>query len=103
MFTYNGKPVDKVNTRAWRQALRDADIENFQWHDLRHTWASWPVQNGTRLEVLKELGGWTDIKSVLRYAHLAPEHLADHAENICDRGIKATVAARFPAHLANKE
>jgi integrase len=53
-----------------------------RWHDLRHTWASWHVQAGTPLAVLKELGGWASLDMVLRYAHLAPGHLADHAERI---------------------
>lgn len=39
------------------------------------------VQNGTPLAVLQELGGWRDLKMVLRYAHLAPGHLAPYADN----------------------
>ena len=50
-------------------------------HDLRHTWASWHVQNGTPLNVLKELGGWADLTMVLRYAHLSSEHLNGYARN----------------------
>ncbi|WP_446810574.1 tyrosine-type recombinase/integrase [Methylomonas sp. 2BW1-5-20] len=56
VFTYQGKPVIDVNTKAWRHALKRVGIE-FRWHDLRHTWASWHVQNGTPLHVLQELGG----------------------------------------------
>jgi hypothetical protein len=37
--------------------------------------------NGTRIEELKQLGGWETIEMVERYAHLAPEHLARHADN----------------------
>ena len=104
VFTYKSNPVRWVNTKAWRKALKRSGIENFRWHDLRHTWASWHVQNGTQLSVLKELGGWADLKMVLRYAHLAPEHLAEHAENICTpRGIGRPESARFPAHLQTKE
>jgi hypothetical protein len=33
--------------------------------------------------VLQELGGWSEIKMVQRYAHLAPEHLSPFANNIC--------------------
>jgi hypothetical protein len=42
------------------------------------------VQAGTPLNVLQELGGWGDYSMVLRYAHLAPEHLAEYASNISD-------------------
>lgn len=82
-FTYKGKKVHETNTKAWRKALRQAGIEDFRWHDLRHTWASWHVQNGTPIHVLQELGGWSEIKMVQRYAHLAPEHLSPFADNIC--------------------
>ena len=82
IFTRNGKTVKKAGSTAWKKALKDAGIENFRWHDLRHTWASWHVQNGTPLNILQELGGWSSYEMVLRYAHLAPEHLAEYAANI---------------------
>ena len=81
VFTYKGKPVAKAGTAAWCKALKRAGIEKFKWHDLRHTWASWHVQNGTPLHILKELGGWSSYEMVQRYAHLAPEHLAKFAGN----------------------
>jgi hypothetical protein len=40
------------------------------------------VQAGTPLQVLQELGGWSSYEMVLRYAHLAPDQLADHAAKI---------------------
>jgi len=39
VFTYQGKPIGWANSRAWRQALTRAGIENFRWHGLRHTWS----------------------------------------------------------------
>jgi integrase len=81
VFIFNGQPVKKAGTRAFKNALSKAGIENFRWHDLRHTWASWHVQNGTPLHVLKELGGWASYEMVQRYAHLAPEHLVKYASN----------------------
>jgi integrase len=51
VFSYQGKPVTQVNTKAWRAALQRAGIGDFRWHDLRHTWASW--QAGTPLHVLQ--------------------------------------------------
>lgn len=84
VFPYRGKPIGKIKT-AWGKALKRAEIENFTWHDLRHTWASWHIMAGTPLEVLQKLGGWSDIRMVLRYAHLAPEHLASFANNYATR------------------
>lgn len=79
VFTYAGKPLAQANTRYWRDALKRVGIENFRWHDLRHTWASWLIQNGTPLYDLQEMGGWKSSEMVRRYAHLAPAQLAKHA------------------------
>jgi len=81
VFPYHGRPVTQTATRAWRAALAKAGIPDFTWHDLRHTWASWHVMNGTRLEELQRLGGWKTLTMVTRYAHLSPEHLARVADN----------------------
>ena len=81
-FVYQGKPVERASTKAWKAALDRAGIEDFRWHDLRHTWASWHVQNGTSLQELQELGGWASYEMVLRYAHLAGEHLKRVACNV---------------------
>ncbi|HEX8713852.1 MAG TPA: site-specific integrase, partial [Terracidiphilus sp.] len=80
-FTYEGKMMQRIGS-AWDRSLRRAGIENFRFHDLRHTWASWHVMSGTSLQELMELGGWKSYEMVLRYAHLAPEHLAGAAQRI---------------------
>jgi integrase len=82
VFTYKGRQVTRANNTAWRKALKREGITNFRFHDLRHTWASWHVQAGTPLHVLQQLGGWEDLKMVLKYAHLSSTHLADHAEGV---------------------
>ncbi len=83
VFSFKGKPVHQVSTKAWYAALEKAGIEDFRWHDLRHTWASWHVQQGTPLHVLQELGGWESSAMVRRYAHYAAEHLAPYADRLC--------------------
>lgn len=83
VFSYRGKGVHQTNTKAWRKALERAGIENFKWHDLRHTWASWHVQNGTSLHELQQLGMWSSYEMVLRYAHLSSDHLKNAAERVC--------------------
>lgn len=82
VFTYKHKPVTRCNNHAWRKALNRANIQDFRWHDLRHTWASWHVQNGTSLQELQQLGGWSSFDMVLRYAHLSSEHLRHAAERV---------------------
>ena len=64
---------------AWRAALIRAGIDDFRFHDLRHIWASWLIQAGVPLSALQEMGGWESIEMVQRYAHLAPNHLTEHA------------------------
>ena len=82
VFTYQGKPITNANTRAWRNALKRAGIEDFRWHDLRHTWATWHRRAGTPTHELQRLGGWRTASMVERYAHLAPDHLAESAARL---------------------
>lgn len=82
VFTFRDRPVARANNHAWAKALERAGIEDFRFHDLRHTWASWHVQSGTPIHVLQELGGWKSVEMVRRYAHLSPGHLADYAANV---------------------
>jgi integrase len=82
VFPYRGKAVMHTTTKAWQAAVKAIGREGVTWHDLRHTWASWHVQAGTDLQLLQQLGGWSDIKMVLRYAHLAPGFAAPYADNV---------------------
>jgi integrase len=84
VFSYKGRPITQVNTKAWYKALKRAGIEDFRWHDLRHTWASWLTQNGVPLNVIQEMGAWESAEMVRRYAHLAPEQFSQHARVVDD-------------------
>lgn len=65
--------------KAWWAALERAGLEDFRWHDQRHTWASYHVMKGTDTKVLKELGGWASLEMVERYTHLEPGYLRGFA------------------------
>lgn len=86
-------PIGSPKT-AWNAAIRRAGMAPATWHDLRHTWASWHVQNGTPLAVLRELGGWSSMDMVNRYAHLAPDHVQAWANNAAPRAVTKTVTRR---------
>jgi integrase len=82
VFTYKGHPILQPSTRAWRKALKRAEIEDFCWHSLRPTWASWHIQGGTPLYVLQEMGGWASAERVRRCAHPSADHLAPYADKL---------------------
>lgn len=82
VFTYKGERIGNANTKAWTNALKRAGIENFRWHDLRHTWASWLAQSGVSMFALQEMGGWKSSAMVRRYAALSPEHTRKYATEI---------------------
>lgn len=76
-----GQRLDNVNS-AWSALLKDAGIEAFRWHDLRHTFASRLAMAGVPLNTIRELMGHSDIQMTLRYAHLAPDVKAQAVELI---------------------
>ncbi|MCA1324765.1 site-specific integrase [Herbaspirillum sp. alder98] len=82
VFTCRGNKIIQASTAAWYQALERAGIQDFRWHDLRHTWASWHVQSGTPLLALQELGGWESFDMVRRYAHFSQHYLSVFAANL---------------------
>jgi integrase len=82
VFSYREHPIANVSTKAWWKGLELAGIENFRWHDLRHTFATWHRQAGTPTHELQRLGGWKTLSMVERYAHVAPEGLQAAASRL---------------------
>jgi integrase len=59
-------------------------IENFRWHDLRHTCANWHRKAGTPTYVLQRLGAWKTPAMVKKYAHISPENLVGASARLED-------------------
>ncbi|MBZ5515124.1 MAG: site-specific integrase [Acidobacteriia bacterium] len=64
------------------EAVAAGGVNDFTWHDLRHTFASRLRMKGVELPTIKDLLGHTTINMVLRYAHLAPGYLRKAVEAI---------------------
>lgn len=87
----NGNQYGNWRT-AWTAALRRAKITNFQWRDLRHTFASYLAMNGVDLNTIRELMGHSSYKMTLRYAHLSMPHRHKAVETL--NGINSTITAQ---------
>lgn len=70
---YRGGFLSRANfRRVWVKALSDAGIVGVRVHDLRHTHASWLVNNGADLVTVRDRLGHSDIKVTSRYLHVVP-------------------------------
>jgi hypothetical protein len=79
-----GRPIDVggFTQGVFKRSLELAQMEDFTWHDLRHTFASRLVMKGVDLRTVQELMGHKTIQMTLRYAHLAPGHLAEAVQRL---------------------
>lgn len=59
--------------KSFTSLLKAAKIENFRFHDLRHTVATRLVEKGVDLVVVQEIMGHSKIETTMRYAHPVPE------------------------------
>lgn len=69
--------ANNFRRRVWRPLFDRAGLEDFTWHDLRHTFCSRLVMAGASLANVRELAGHRSFEMTLKYSHLAPSHLRD--------------------------
>lgn len=68
--------------RKWYPALRRAELLDFRFHDLRHTFCSRLAMSGADLLTIKELVGHKTLTMTLRYSHLSPSHQRQAVERL---------------------
>jgi integrase len=61
--------------RAFGNAVRRAELDDFHPHDCRHSWATWHYASNRDLGALMRLGGWKSASMVMRYAHVNVDEL----------------------------
>ncbi len=88
-----GEPL--CGPRYWfEKAIRKAGIEDFHWHDLRHTFASRLVMAGVSLRAAQEALGHKSIAMTVRYSHLSPDYQLAAVERLVPRPETARPAQR---------
>jgi integrase len=76
-----GKPLTTVQ-QTWKRAIEKAGIANIRLHDLRHTFASHAVLNGTDLYTVSKLLGHHSPTMSARYAHLTDDALRKASNSV---------------------
>lgn len=84
-YVFTNRNGDRLlKGRHWFEpAIREANVKDFSWHCLRHTFASRLVMAGVDLRTVQQLMGHKTIQMTVRYAHLAPEHQMAAVERLC--------------------
>lgn len=76
-------PKQPIDFRTpFEGALKRANIDDFRWHDLRHSCASYLAMNGASLAEIAEVLGHKTLQMVKRYAHLSHAHTAKVVESM---------------------
>jgi len=70
----NGNPIINLAKR-FPKLLKELNITDFRFHDLRHTFASRLAMKGIDLNMIRALLGHKSINMTLRYSHLSPSHM----------------------------
>lgn len=78
---FAGVTADQLSI-AFRRATVKAKIEDFRFHDLRHTAASWLAMSGADIRAIADILGHADIRMTRKYAHLSPKHVQEAAEKL---------------------
>jgi integrase len=80
------KKSDCLDLRQpWEKALKAAGIDDFHWHDLRHTAASYMAMSGVSLVEISKILGHRTMQMVSRYSHLSEGHIVATGEKLAAR------------------
>ena len=74
--------------KSWEKAIKESEVENFTFHDLRHSAASYLAMNGATLSEIAAVLGHKTLQMVKRYAHISELHAADVVAKMNDKIFK---------------
>ncbi|WP_022947774.1 tyrosine-type recombinase/integrase [Methylohalobius crimeensis] len=78
-----GKPA--LLRKPWLNALKEAEITDFKFHDLRHSCASYLAMNGATPGEIAEVLGHKTLAMVKRYSHLSETHIRGVLEDMAQK------------------
>ena len=86
-FVFSGRTAKTRNRpldfqRPWMTALKRAELDDFRFHDLRHTAASYLAMHGAGLREIADILGHKTLAMVQRYSHLTQDHKASVVERM---------------------
>jgi integrase len=97
-------PFTKTGWRkTWATILKNKEITDFRWHDLRHTSATWTLRATRNIALVQKMLGHADIASTQRYAHVMDEELRDGVEAASRRIFATPESGTADKPLENQE
>jgi integrase len=76
-------PISSSSARhAFDEAVKNAGLEDFRFHDLRHTFGSHLAMRGVNTRTIQQVMGHKEIKMTMRYSHLSPEYVQEAVEKL---------------------
>ncbi len=86
VFPSPSNPMKVWDSRSsWVSVLKKANIQDFRFHDLRHSCASYLAMNGASIAEIAEVLGHKTLQMVKRYAHLSEAHTAKVVQRMNER------------------
>jgi integrase len=83
VFTYKGKPVDRMNNSAWRKARIRAGLPQVRVHDLKHTFGRRLRAAGVSFEDRQDLLGHKSGRITTHYSEAELANLIEAASKVC--------------------
>ena len=87
--------------KQFHAAVKGASIEDFRFHDTRHTFASHLVMAGVDIKTVQELLGHATLTMTMKYTHLAPDHRLK-AIRILDSALQTDTKTDIP-HISGSD
>lgn len=92
VFSYEGKPISRMNNSAWRKARIRAGLPEVRIHDLKHTFGRRLRATGVSFEDRQDLLGHRSGRITTHYSAAELHKLIDAANKVCDLPSQPTPA-----------